>query len=89
MDDRKVPLYIYEGTTARFERSIKRLIIVIIIAIALLFLSNLAWLYCWMQYDYVYEEYSYSQDGEGLNNFNMGNQGGITYEPKSSGETSN
>ena len=47
-----VPYLVYESTMARFERTIKRLIIVIGIAIALLFASNMAWLYEWNQYDY-------------------------------------
>lgn len=50
-----------------------------LIAIILLFLSNLAWLYAWMQYDYVSEEISYMQDGEGLNNINTGSQGDVAY----------
>lgn len=81
MDDRKVPLYIYEGTTARFERTNKRQLIVILILSILMFLSNLAWLWYINQYDFVSEEIVYSQDGQGLNNINTGMQGGVTYEP--------
>ena len=60
-----VPYIVFEGTQARNERMVKRLVITIIVAIALLFISNAAWLYAWMQYDYVSEDYSYeySQDG--------------------------
>ena len=52
MDDKSVPYIVYEGTMARFERSIKRLIIALVIAVILLFASNAFWLYEWTQYDY-------------------------------------
>lgn len=47
-----IPYFVYERTMARFERTIKRLIIVIVIAVVALFASNMAWLYEWNQYDY-------------------------------------
>lgn len=81
MDDRKVPLYIYEGTTARFERVNKRLVIALVITIILLFLSHIAWLYYVSQYEYVAEDITYTQDGRGFNNINTGFQGGLRYEP--------
>jgi hypothetical protein len=37
---------------ARNERAVKRLVIALIVAIALIFASNAVWLYAWMQYDY-------------------------------------
>ena len=82
MEDNKnnIPFIVYEGTLVRHERTVKRLIVLLAIAIALMFLSNLGWLYAWMQYDYVSEEVTYSQDGQGLNNINTGDQGGIRYE---------
>lgn len=53
MDNPKDVSYIvYEGTMARLERTIKRLIIVLAIAVTMLFASNMAWLYVWNQYDY-------------------------------------
>lgn len=51
-DDNRVPFIVYEGTVARFERTIKRLIILIGITILLLFASNAIWLYEWNLYDY-------------------------------------
>ena len=47
-----VPYIVYQGTMARFERTIKRLIIVIVISILFLFASNALWIYEWNQYDY-------------------------------------
>ena len=52
MNDRDVPYIVYEGTVARFERTIRRLIILIGITILLLFASNAIWIYEWNQYDY-------------------------------------
>lgn len=73
MEHKDIPYILYEATQARNERTIKRLIIVIVIVIALLFISNMSWLYYQSQFD----TYSYEQDGEGLNNINTGEQGDI------------
>lgn len=43
-----VPYIVYEGEQARNERTVKRLITALIVAIAVIFASNLAWLYAWM-----------------------------------------
>lgn len=82
MENKSIPYIVYEGAQARNERREKRLIIALIIAIALIFVSNAIWLYAWMQYDYTSEEITYSQDGEGFNNINAGNQGNVNYEPE-------
>lgn len=47
-----IPRIVYEDTMARFERIIKRLIILLAVSLLLLFGSNLAWLHMWNQYDY-------------------------------------
>ena len=47
-----VSYIVFEGAMARNERTIKRLIIGLIIAVVLMFASNGVWLYAWMQYDY-------------------------------------
>ena len=52
MEEKNVPYVVYEGTMARFERVVKRLTILLIIVISMLFASNIAWLYVWNQYDY-------------------------------------
>ena len=48
-----VPFIVYESAQTRMERSNKRLVLALILSIIILFLSNLAWLWAWMQYDYV------------------------------------
>lgn len=51
-ETKDIPFIAYEYTMARFERTIKRLIIALILAIIMLFASNAMWLYEWCQYDY-------------------------------------
>ena len=72
-----VPYIVHESAMARNERSLKRLVIALIVAIALIFASNAAWLYAWCQYDYASEETVYTQDGEGLNIIGDRNTAGI------------
>ena len=50
--DKDVPYIVYEGTMARFERTIKRLIIALAITIVLLCASNFYWAYFWSQCDF-------------------------------------
>lgn len=53
MDDMKnVPFVVYESAMTRHERTIKKLIITIIICIVLLFASNIAWLGFFNQYEF-------------------------------------
>ena len=65
MEDRNVPYIVYEGTIARFERTIKRLIIAITAIVMMLFISNVAWLYVWNQYDFSTEEITIDTQDEG------------------------
>ena len=62
MEINNVPYMVYEGTIARFERTVKRLVIVIVITVVSLFASNIAWLYAWNMYDY--ESTNIIVDGE-------------------------
>ena len=50
--DEKVPYIVFEGEMARHERTIKRLVSLLILTIALLFVSNVAWLWFFNQFDY-------------------------------------
>lgn len=76
-----VPYVVHESEMARAERRDKRQWIVIIVLIASLLASNIGWLIYESQFDtYSYE---YSQDGEGLNNINTGEQGDVMYGPES------
>lgn len=75
-----VPYVVYESEQARSERHIHRLVVALIIAIVVIFLSNMAWLKAWTMYDYVGEDTdtSISVDAEGGNANYIGNDGDIT-----------
>ena len=72
--DTSVPYIVYEGSEARAERHIKRLIIALIVVVTMLFATNLTWLWVWQQYEVVDTEVTYSQDGEGTNVIGAGNE---------------
>ena len=61
--EKDVPYIVYEGEAARHERTVKRLITALLIAILLIVGSNLAWLYVWNQYDFSSEEYVVENEG--------------------------
>lgn len=65
MENKDVPYIVYEGSMARAERIIKRLIIAVVLEILLIVASNGAWLWYINQYDFM--TYEYSQDGRGIN----------------------
>lgn len=52
MENRNISEYALEVVCTRLDKINHRLVIVLIITIILLFGSNAAWLYAWMQYDY-------------------------------------
>ena len=63
-----VPYIVHESAMARNERHIKRLVIALIVAVVMIAVTNIAWLYVWNSYEYVGgSETTYSQDGEGVN----------------------
>lgn len=78
-DERMIPYIVHESALMRAEATIKRLSIIAIVSIVLMFVSNMAWMYQWTQFDTI----SYTQDCEGLNNVNVGTQGDVLNEPES------
>lgn len=63
---------------AFIERTVKRQWIALIIALCMLFASNAAWLYAWMQYDYTSEEVIVDVNSDDGGNANyIGNDGDI------------
>lgn len=73
-----VPYIVHEMAMARNERNVKRMIVAIVTAIALLFATNALWLWAWMQYDYSGEEIIVEQDTTDGGNANyIGNDGDI------------
>lgn len=73
-----VPYIVYEGEMARAERRDKRQWIVFIILIVALLASNIGHLI----YESQFDTYDYTQDGDGLNNINTGEQGNVLYGPE-------
>ena len=77
MEEKNVPYIVYEGTMARFERTIKRLTVIIIVSLLLLFVTNALWIYEWTMYDYS-EVTVDSNDGGNANFLQAGSNGEIT-----------
>lgn len=73
-----VPFVVYESAMTRHERTIKKLIITIIICIVLIFASNLAWLGFFNQYEFCSTDTeSVTVDGkDGIANY-VGNDGDV------------
>jgi hypothetical protein len=81
-----IPYAVYESSQVRHERTVKRLIAVIIFLIVMLFASHMAWLYAWQSYDYESTETIVSQDTQEGGNANyIGNDGDIVNDEASSG----
>lgn len=73
-----VPHRVYELEQARSERREKRFLGVICALIAVVILTNSAWLYCWMQYDYSSEQTVSLDCADGIATF-VGGDGSINY----------
>lgn len=56
--DKPVPYVVFESSQTRLDKIIKRLTIALIVAVVMLFLTNLAWLIAFNQYEYVSDETS-------------------------------
>lgn len=84
----------FESTVARFERQNRRLVVILIITILLLFASNALWLYEWNQYDYSDTTTSTSAENididakDGIANY-IGNNGDIDNGTNKSDENKN
>ena len=80
MDDNRleVPYIVYEGEQARHERTIKRLIIALVIAVIVTLLSNVAWLIYLSGYEFYTEDNDVMVEAkDGIANF-IGHNGDIT-----------
>ena len=77
MENKNIPGIVFESIQARNERTVKRLILALIIITVMLFASNLAWLYVWRQYDYTSEETKIDVMADKGNANYIGNDGDI------------
>lgn len=68
-----VPYIVHESSMARMERQVKRLWISLVVCIAMLFACNASWLI----YESQFETIAYEQDGDDINNVNLGEQGDL------------
>ena len=75
--EKDVPYIVYESEAARHERTVKRLITALLIAILLIVGSNLAWLYVFSQYDISSEEYVVESGTEGNSNMLQAGMNGV------------
>ena len=75
--EKDVPYIVYESEAARHERTVKRLLIALLITILLMVGTNLAWLYVWNQYDFSSESYSIETEDGNSNILNAGVEGVI------------
>ena len=71
-----IPYIVYESSEAKAERTVRRLVIALVLAVAMLFASNALWLHAWMQYDYADESVEIDA-GSGTANY-IGEDGDIT-----------
>lgn len=73
----RIPYIAFESELARNERTIRRLIISLVLSVVLIFASNAVWLYAFSQYEYVSEETTTTtvkQDGKGQNVYGDNNK---------------
>lgn len=74
----RIPYIAFESELARNERTIRRLIISLVLSVVLIFASNAVWLLVWCQYDYSGEETTTTttvdQDGKGTNVYGDSNE---------------
>lgn len=75
--DEKIPYIAFEGEQARHERTVKRLVLALLVSIALLFATNMAWLWFFNSFDIVTETVTQDTDTGGLNAY-VGGNGAIT-----------
>ena len=79
-----IPIQAWEYTMARFERSIKRLVIALIVTIVLMFATNVFWIYTWNQYEYT--DVTVDSRDSGVANYMGANSSGEINNGTSSGE---
>lgn len=75
--DEKIPYIAFEGEQARHERTVKRLVLALLVSIALLFATNMAWLWFFNSFDIITETVTQDTDMGGLNAY-VGGNGAIT-----------
>jgi hypothetical protein len=65
--EKNIPYIAFETEMARHERTIKRLLVALVISVVLLFVSNIAWLWFINQFDVATETVTQELDGGNAN----------------------
>lgn len=81
-----VPYRVFESSMARSDLRHKRMCIIVVVIAAMLFVSNMAWLYVWQSYDFIDENISLDSNDGGNANY-LGGNGDINNGISKSGET--
>lgn len=76
MDNKNIPYIAFETEMARHERTIRRLLTALVVAIVLLCASNLGWLWFFNQFDFQTETVMFDTEDGGDNSY-IGNDGVI------------
>lgn len=84
-----VPYIVFESEMARHERINKRLMIALVITIALLFISNVIWLWTFGQFDFETETVTLDAASGNANYIGDGSEGVILNGEGGSEETQN
>lgn len=80
-----VPYVVFDDMVANYQWIIKKMVYALIVVVLLMFISNAAWLYSWMQYDYSSTETTVESDGNSVANY-TGGDGGVIYGGTSNGQ---
>lgn len=75
--EKDVPYIVYESEAARHERTVKRLLIALLITILLMVGTNLAWLWVFNQYDISSEVYTVEAEDNGNSNVLQAGEDGV------------
>ena len=76
MERNEIPYIAFEAEMARYERTIKRLLIALLVSVALIFASNAAWLWFFNQFDIIGDTVQLESNEEGNASY-MGGSGVI------------
>lgn len=73
-----VSYIVYESSMTRHERTLKRVVIALVVAIVGIIVSNAIWLWAWTSYDYTSDETITVDGKDGIASY-IGNDGSIYY----------
>ena len=67
--EKDVPYIVYESEAARHERTVKRLLVALLVTILLMVGTNMAWLWVFNQYNFTSESYVMDSGNNGNTNY--------------------